>query len=119
MLAVPVILHAFSASSFGQTDVSGAWDMTVESDTGAGDALVTFRQDGQDLTGTYKGRMGESALTGSIRDTSIQFSVTLRFRDITFTVTYRGKVEGDGMQGTADFGEGKSGTWRARRHRSS
>jgi hypothetical protein len=67
------------------------------------------------LTGTYKGRLGESKLTGTVREDNIRFSVSLRFRDLSFTVTYSGVVEDDRMQGKADFGNGKTGTWKARR----
>jgi hypothetical protein len=97
------------------TDVTGTWDVTVESESSAGDAVIVLKQEGQNLTGRYKGRMGESSLSGSVRGNSIRFSVNLRFRDMSFTVSYSGSVESDSMRGTVDFGDGKTGTWAARR----
>ncbi|MBM3790488.1 MAG: hypothetical protein FJW35_09085 [Acidobacteria bacterium] len=96
-------------------DVSGAWDMTVQAGGETAEVALVLRQEGERLTGTYRGRMGETGLSGTVRDDRIGFSVTLRFRDIAFTVSYAGTVEGDRMTGTADFGDGRSGRWTARR----
>ncbi len=96
-------------------DVTGIWDLRVDAGTSSGEAELSLKQDGQELTGTYRGRMGESRLTGTVRDSAIRFSVVLRFRDLSFTVVYSGRVEGDRMQGKVDFGDGRSGDWYARR----
>jgi hypothetical protein len=98
-----------------EANVTGIWDMTIEAEAASGDAVLSLRQEGQNLTGSYKGRLGESRLTGTVRDNSIRFSVSLRFRDVSFKVTYSGVVEDDHMQGKADFENGKTGTWQARR----
>lgn len=96
-------------------DVSGTWDLVVETPQGKGTPYITVRQQDGKLSGRYYGRMGESALEGTLRDNRIQFSVTLRFQDQSFTVTYSGTVEGDAMRGTAQFGDSGSGTWTAKR----
>jgi hypothetical protein len=99
-----------------EANVTGIWDMTIEAERASeGDAVLSLRQEGQNLTGSYKGRMGETKLTGTVRENNIRFSVSLRFRDISFTVTYSGVVEDGRMQGKADFGNGKTGTWKAKR----
>jgi hypothetical protein len=98
-----------------ETDVTGTWDLSVTSDSGSGDAVLVLKQQGQDLSGTYKGRMGEAPLSGSVNGNRVRFAVRLRFRDMTFNVSYSGAVQGDGMQGTVDFGDGRSGTWKATR----
>ena len=59
--------------------------------------------------------MGESPLKGSCKDGKIQFSVTLKFRDQEFVVTYSGTVESGSMSGTVKFGDSSSGKWTATR----
>jgi len=96
-------------------DVSGPWDLTVESQQGTARPAVIFKQDGEKLAGTYRGRMGETTLQGTLKGNNIQFTVRLKFRDQDFLVTYTGTVEGSAMKGTVQFGDSASGTWTARR----
>lgn len=96
-------------------DVTGTWDLSVDAGLSSGEAELLLKQEGQELSGIYNGRLGESRLTGTVRDGTIRFSVVLRFRDLSFTVVYSGRVENDRMQGKVDFGDGSSGEWRARR----
>jgi hypothetical protein len=112
LLAAGLDLLPASASA---ADVSGQWDLRVESRQGTATPVVVFRQDGERLAGTYRGRMGETALQGTIRGNNIQFTVKLKFRDQDFVVTYTGTVEGSAMKGTVRFGDSSSGSWTARR----
>jgi len=96
-------------------DVSGPWDLTVQTQQGTASPAVNFKQDGERLAGTYRGRMGETALQGTLKGNNIQFTVRLKFRDQDFLVTYTGTVEGNAMKGTVQFGNSASGTWTARR----
>jgi hypothetical protein len=99
-------------------DVTGNWQMTVESPQGnTAHPSMVLKQDGEKLTGTYRGRMGESKLEGTVTDNRIRFSVTLKFQDQPFTIIYSGVVEQDTMTGTAQFGEAGSGKWSAQRKR--
>ena len=111
VFAVPLCLPATSFAD----DVSGSWDLTVETRQGTDTPSVTLKQDGEKLSGTYHGRMGDTALQGTLRGNNIQFSVRLKFRDQYFVVTYTGTVDGASMKGTVQFGESSSGTWSARR----
>ncbi len=42
--------------------VTGNWKLTVESDNGTTNPSVTLKQNGEELTGTYHGRFGDSPL---------------------------------------------------------
>lgn len=74
-----------------------------------------LKQAGERLTGSYKGRLGDSALEGSIKGNEIRFAVKLKFQDQEVTITYSGTVEKDSMKGTAQFGDRGSAPWTARR----
>ena len=96
-------------------DVSGIWDMTVESQQATSHPSITLIQEGEKLTGTYSGQMGESTLQGTLRGNEIRFNVTLKFQDASYVVTYSGMVSEDTMKGSVRFGEMGTGKWSARR----
>lgn len=86
-------------------NVNGTWDLSVETPNGNGTPSVTFKQDGETLTGTYKGRFGETPLKGSIKGNDIKFSITISPQGQDLTIEYSGTVDGDTMKGKAKFGE--------------
>jgi len=98
-------------------DVTGTWLMTVEAPEGTAHPTILLKQEGERITGTYRGRMGESDLSGSIKGNDIRFTVTLRFQDVSYVVVYTGTVSGDSMKGSARFGEAGTGNWSANRSR--
>ncbi len=98
-----------------QTDVTGTWDLTVETRQGTANPSLTLQQSGEQLSGTYHGRLGDSKIEGTVRGNDIQFTVTLRFQDQTHVITYTGTVTADSMKGTVQFGDRGSGTWTAKR----
>jgi hypothetical protein len=105
-----------SDASSGATNISGAWDFAVETQAGAGSPTFTFKQEGENLSGTYKGQFGEAPLTGTVKGDDVKFSIKISAQGQNMTVTYAGKITGkDSMKGTAAFGELGEGTWTAKR----
>lgn len=98
-------------------DVTGTWDLTVETQGATSHPSVALKQDGERISGTYQGQMGSSKLEGSIRGNDISFAVTLKFQDAPYTVTYTGTVSDDTMKGTARFGDSGTGNWTAKRRK--
>lgn len=90
-------------------DVTGTWKLTVESQAGTGTPTVTLKQDGENLTGTYKGQLGEAPLTGTLKGSDIKFSFKVSVQGQDLQVDYTGTVDGKTMKGKVklgDFGEG-------------
>ena len=48
------------------TSVTGEWAFSVTTDQGAGNPILTFKQDGEKLTGKYAGQLGSADLTGTV-----------------------------------------------------
>lgn len=97
-----------AAASSAKIDVTGAWDVEVQTEQGSGTPAFTFKQDGEKLTGTYKGLLGESALTGTVKGDKIEFSFKVSGQ-LEGTVTYTGMTDGKTMKGKlslAGMGEG-------------
>ncbi len=110
-----MVLMIAPRAIFAAEDVSGNWDLKVETPQGTATPSISLKQQGEKLSGTYTGRMGETALEGTIKDSNIRFSVKLKFQDQEFAVSYSGKVEGDAMAGTVQFDDSNSGKWTALR----
>jgi hypothetical protein len=104
------------APSAQGVNVSGNWSFTVETSAGSGSPSFSFKQDGENLSGTYKGQFGEGPVSGTVKGADIKFSVKINAQGQDLTVTYTGKVEDkDNMKGTVSLGEFGEGTWTAKR----
>lgn len=96
-------------------DVSGSWALLVETGAGSVTPSVTFKQDGEKLTGTYVGQFGESAVEGTVKGAEISFGLDVNLQGSSIRVVYSGTVEKDAMKGTVRFGELGEGTFSGRR----
>lgn len=99
---------AASSASNAKVDITGAWDVEVQTEQGSGNPAFTFKQEGEKLTGNYKGLLGESALTGTVKGDKIEFSFKVSGQ-LEGTVTYTGTTDGKTMKGKvslAGMGEG-------------
>jgi hypothetical protein len=112
--AMPAPPAAQSSSS--AANISGDWAFAVETQAGSGSPTFTFKQNGENLTGTYKGQFGEAPLTGTVKGADVKFTIKVNAQGQDLTITYNGKIDGkDNMKGTASFGEMGEGTWTAKR----
>jgi hypothetical protein len=96
-------------------NVTGMWDLAVETPQGTMSLSAAFKQDGEKLTGTQSSQMGEVALEGSVKGTDIAFVVVINMQGQDLTITYTGKIDGDTMSGAVDFGGFGSSTWSAQK----
>ena len=94
-----------SAAVAFAADVTGTWTLTVETPGGTRQSTVEFRQDGKNLTGTVRSRMGDTPLTGSVNGNQVSFSVTRERDGQQFKIDYSAKVEDAKMTGTVKFGD--------------
>ncbi|MEZ5293083.1 MAG: hypothetical protein R2745_18525 [Vicinamibacterales bacterium] len=99
-----------------KVDVTGDWAFTVETGAGSGTPAVSFKQDGEKLTGTYNGQLGNTTLSGTVKGTAIQFSFTGEIQGQTFDVAYTGTVDGANMKGSMSGAGGQlTGTFTAKK----
>src|SRR5437773_6735801 len=96
--------------------VTGDWKMTVESQNGTTNPSVTLKQNGEELTGTYHGRFGDSPLKGTVKGSEIKFTVRVEVQGQEVIIDYAGKLESDtAMKGTVKFGDFGDGTFTAKK----
>jgi hypothetical protein len=103
LLLTLMALFAFAASA---ADISGNWKGTAEGPNGAIERSFTFKQDGAKLTGeTNSQYTGKSVITdGKVEGDTISFSITAKFQDNEMKLTYKGKISGDTIKLSSDFG---------------
>ncbi len=92
-------------------DITGSWAFSVETSAGAGSPAMTFKQEGETLTGKYSGQLGEADLKGTVKGNKLEFS----FEAGGGVVVYTGTIEKDSMSGKVNLGDQASGTWTAKR----
>jgi hypothetical protein len=74
MLASTALAGAALAAD---ANVAGEWDFTVETQAGTGTPHFSLKQDGSNVTGTYKGQLGEAPVTGTVEGDAIKGKVSL------------------------------------------
>ena len=94
-------------------NVTGEWAFTVTTDQGGGNPTITFKQDGEKLTGKYNGQLGAADLTGTMKGDAITFTFTIDLQGQQAPVNYKGTVEKNTMKGSLDIGGTVNGTFTA------
>jgi hypothetical protein len=119
VLVTGMFLMAEPSWAVETVNVAGEWNITVESPNGTGTPSVVFKQDGETLTGTYKGRFGETPLKGTIKGNAIKFTTTISPQGQDLEITYTGTVDGNSMKGTATFGAMGDGSFSGKKAQAS
>jgi hypothetical protein len=89
--------------------VAGPWNVKVSGAAGTADQKIDLKQDGNKISGTFKGPRQSGTIEGIVDGNNIKFRVKARV-----PLDYVGTVDGDTMKGTLT-GRGKTGDWTATR----
>jgi hypothetical protein len=89
--------------------------MTLALDQVNATPSMTLKQDGEKLTGEYTSQQyGKFPLTGTVKGSDVNFSVTMTIEGNGITAAYAGKVQPDGsITGSVDIGGMMSGSFTA------
>lgn len=87
ILLVLATLLVLPSISLAATNVSGTWNAKVDLGSQGGSPTFVLKQDGDKLTGTYSGQLGNSDITGTLKDSTIKFD----FQVMGIDVHYEGK----------------------------
>lgn len=106
----------FCVSFAFAADISGTWQITVETSQGTGTPTLDLQQKGEQLTGTFHSQiLGDAKITGSVKGNAIEFSFEGDAGGQTLKVNYKGTIESPtAMKGTAVYtGFDDKATWSA------
>ena len=93
------------------TDVSGTWELNVESPMGSRASDAIFTQTGETLGGKMVSPRGEVPLTGTVSGDTVKFGINVNVQGQSLQIDYSGTVTGDTMSGTVVFGSFGDGKW--------
>jgi len=108
----------FLAISLSAQDVNvtGDWEISMETPRGPMTQEMHFEQDGEKLTVTMTTRRGDEITgEGTIKGNEIEWTITRSTPRGEFTMTYKGTVEGDTMSGEVQMGDRGSSEWTAKK----
>lgn len=108
MLASTALVAAAIAAD---ANVTGEWDFQVETQAGTGTPHFSLKQDGANVTGHYKGQLGEAPVTGTVQGNELTINFKVNAQGADLAITYTGTVEGDSIQGKVVLGEMGEGTF--------
>jgi hypothetical protein len=100
-----------STAVWADANVTGKWTMTVTTQAGTGSPTFDLKQEGSNVTGTYKGQLGEAPVTGSVKGDDLTLNIKISAQGQELAVTYTGKVDGNSVSGKVSLGELGEGTF--------
>ena len=114
------LLFALLAATpaIAQTTITGDWDVTVNSPQGSNTTRVTFKQDGEKVSGVFRSPRGELPFEGgTLTGKDLKFTFTIETQGMQLPITLAGALADDSatMTGKADFGGFAEGDWTAKR----
>jgi len=112
-VAIYSLAAALTYAGQAKVDITGTWIFEVQTDAGTGTPTVTFKQDGEKLTGHYSSQtLGEADLMGTIKGNDVTFNFMADLQGQAVPVAYKATVEGpSSMKGTIDIGGLAGGTF--------
>ena len=107
------LVGAWTNSVAAAVDLTGTWEVTIEIAGQTGAPEFILKQQGDKLSGKYKGQFGEADVTGKVKGNEVEFSFELEDGG---KVVYSGTIEeADVMKGKADYAGQAEGEWTAKR----
>ena len=92
-----ILIGCLATACIWAADVTGKW--TAEMQGRNGNTMTTtfnLKADGDKLTGTVSGRMGDTDIQdGKVDGDNVSFKLVREFNGNQMTTTYKGKVDGD------------------------
>lgn len=88
-----------------QPGLTGSWQLEISSPQGKRTRTMVLTQDGTQVAGTYRSDRGEVPVTGTIDGDSFTLTVKVHGQDQQeLVMEYRGRVQGDALQGRLMMG---------------
>lgn len=108
-VALGIVAAAVVVSVTAQSNVAGDWNMTIDSDQGSLSATMTFKQDGEKVTGSMPTEQITFEFEGTISDNKLELVAEIDAGGAFLEVILEATVDGDEITGTLDFGGYGSG----------
>ena len=109
-VAVAIVIALAVAGEAQGVNVTGKWVFDVQTGQGSGQPTLTFKQDGEKLTGHYSSQtLGEADFTGTVKGNAVHFTFDANVQGNAIDVVYDGTVDAGGasMKGSVNMAGGQ------------
>jgi len=114
-----VFVVALAAAAFvssgviaAEASVTGEWALAVDTGQGTGTPTMTLKQEGANITGTYKSQMfGDAPITGTLKGGELVLNIKASAQGQDVVIVYTGTVTGGEMKGKVNLGGMAEGTF--------
>ncbi len=115
-ILLALLVLVFTLGVFAAADLNGKWRITTQSPMGERSSDMSIVQESEKIEVTISSQRGDQVFQGSVKGDEVSWSGTRRTPNgDEFTVTYRGRIEGNAMKGTVEMGGRGSFDWKAER----
>jgi D-glucosaminate-6-phosphate ammonia-lyase len=97
-------------------NLTGQWDVTLKYVYASGDCRLVLEQKGNNIIGTHYGMAAKRDVAGTIDGNNVLLRSSYLEHGARLNFTFRGIVENDTMNGSAQVGEYGNATFVAKRH---
>jgi len=114
VLAFSIIASLSVLAQAGRIDVSGEWELVIQTQHGEMTSTIKFIQQGQSLrVSMAEPRGGDTTGEGTIQGGDIQWAIVRNTARGSLKIVYSGTVDGAAMTGQAQIGDHDSAPWKA------
>ena len=94
LVVVMALLVVSAAAAQQKLNITGKWVFEVQTDAGTGTPTVTFKQDGDKVSGHYSSMtLGEADFTGTLKGQALTFNFNADLQGQAVPVTYTATVD--------------------------
>jgi hypothetical protein len=106
-----MITFGFVSQAQTKIDLTGTWTVDVQTDMGSGNPTFVLKQEGEKITGTYAGSLGDSQVTGTLKGNVLHLEFSIQGNRIT----YDGTATESSISGKVNLADMASGTFSGKR----
>jgi hypothetical protein len=110
-----LLVALLAAPAAAQIDLTGDWDITIQSPQGTNTVRVTLTQDGEKLSGVFESPMGVLPITGALTGGDLTMALSIPIEGQSVDIVLTGKVDGPILAGKVQFGGFGEADWTAKR----
>jgi hypothetical protein len=114
-VCLAALLLCSAAPVSAQANAAGEWAVSFGTPMGMMEFAMAISQSGTRLTGHLTSDVGEFPLKGTVDGDQVTIDWTLNDNGKMVAITFKGKIEGDKMSGTAKLGTIGTGPFSADR----
>lgn len=114
-ICAPLLLLSASIFAAERLDVSGDWQLTVQTAADSMKPSLKLEQDGKEITGSYQDEFGATEVSGTLEGEQITLEVPTKIPGEKIVLTLTGHVDSTSMKGRWKFGDLGEGSFTGRK----